>query len=87
MEATPKYFILDRRLIGVVEVAKRMVEAAAGASAVSDYPWVALVLIVFRVGLSGIGYFSLPKNPINVNTEQTVSIATEPKADAPSPDL
>ncbi len=61
---TPFYFVLDRRVIGVMDAAKRAIEATAAATCFSQYPWLAAVLIILRVTFSSIITFSKIKNPI-----------------------
>ncbi len=62
---TPVYFVLDRRIIGSMDAAKRVIETTAAASTFSHYPWIAFLLIGLRVAFSGIIAFSKVKNPVS----------------------
>lgn len=83
MEQLPKYFIFDRRIVGSLETAKRLVEALAAASTseqlasffgVDSSPHLTLALILLRAGLSAVTGMATIGNPINIAatvTQQT----------------
>ena len=83
MENFPKYFIFDRRAVGILETAKRIVEVLAGASvgsaiafdSLSSTPLLTLILIVLRASLSAIIGMATVGNPIDIAA--TVTMKTE----------
>lgn len=82
MDQLPKYFIFDRRAVGILETAKSIVEVLAGASVGSAIAFdsltttapLTLILIVLRAGLSRVLSMTTVGKPIDIAatvTQQT----------------